>query len=150
MSSRHLLSPIISLLCIPFICLGATPNVGKQGMFIPNHGQWPSTIHYMAKTPSMNLWITDKGITHDLYSVEKTMHGASLRKGHTFTMTLPGALLPKGIGITQSPTIVNYFLGNNPTLWKTNIPTYTSITIPQVYDGIDMVYSFDGANPRYD
>ncbi|NBO70136.1 MAG: hypothetical protein EBU66_06235 [Bacteroidetes bacterium] len=150
MSSRHLLSSIISLLCIPFICLGATPNVGKQGMFIPNHGQWPSTIHYMAKTPSMNLWITDKGITHDLYSVEKTMHGASLRKGHAFTMTLPGALLPKGIGISQSPTIVNYFLGNNPTLWKTNIPTYTSITIPQVYDGIDMVYSFDGANPRYD
>ncbi|MGA1415390.1 MAG: hypothetical protein ACO323_10170, partial [Candidatus Kapaibacteriota bacterium] len=104
----------------------------------------------MAKTPSMNLWITDRGIIHDIHSIDKTHHGEHLKKGHAFTMTLPGAVLSKGTGLVQSPTIVNYFLGNNPNTWKTNIPTYSSINIPQVYDGIDMVYSFDGANPRYD
>lgn len=150
MSTRQFLSSFLSLICIPFICLGSTANMEKHGMFIPNHGQWPHSVQFMAKTPSMNLWITDRGIIHDIHSIDKTLHGEHLKKGHAFTMTLPGAVLSKGTGLVQSPTIVNYFLGNNPNTWKTNIPTYSSINIPQVYDGIDMVYSFDGANPRYD
>ncbi len=125
-------------------------NIPQQGMFIPNMGQWPSSVHYMAKTPSMNLWITEKGVIHDLYTVSNNAHGLKTKSGHAFEMSMKGALIPKGFGEVQSPTIVNYFRGKHSNEWKVNIPTYSTIRIPQVYDGIDLVYSFDGANPRYD
>lgn len=150
MSFRQLLSSIIACCCLPFLCLATGANMQKHGMFIQNNGQWPKSIQFMAKTPSMNIWITDKGIIHDVYSIEKNMHGIHVKKGHAYTMNLEGALIPKGNGLVESPTIVNYFLGNNPQTWKANVPTYTSIKIPEVYDGVDMVYSFDGQNPRYD
>jgi len=128
----------------------AGTNIPQKGMFIPNMGQWPSSVHYLAKTPSMNLWITEKGIVHDLYSVDRNPHGLKTKKGHAFVMSMKGALIPKGFGEIQSPTTVNYFRGRHSNEWKLNVPTFASIRIPQVYDGIDIVYSFDGANPRYD
>ena len=128
----------------------ASTNIPQKGIFIPNVGQWPATVHYMAKTPSMNVWITEKGIVHDLYTVDRNPHGLKTKKGHAFEMTMPGALIPKGFGEVQSPTIVNYFRGKHSNEWRLNVPTYSTVRIPQVYDGIDIVYSFDGANPRYD
>jgi hypothetical protein len=125
-------------------------NIPQKGMFIPNMGQWSKNVHFMAKTPSMNLWITEKGVVHDLYSISDNPHGLKTKKGHAFEMTMPGALFPKGIGEVQSPTMIHYFRGKHSHEWKLNVPSYSSIRIPQIYEGIDMVYSFDGANPRYD
>jgi hypothetical protein len=38
------------------------------------------------------------------------------------------------------PGIVNYFLGNDPRRWHTNIPTYSAITYQGLYPGIDLAY----------
>ena len=65
-------------------------NFPQKGVFIPNMGQWPSTVHYMAKTPSMNLWITEKGIIHDLYTVSNNAHGPKTKSGHAFEMSMKG------------------------------------------------------------
>ena len=150
MSSRHVLRFVFSCILLPFASLLSNAGVNNNGMFIPNKGQWPATVQFMAKSPSMNIWITDRGIVHDIHNIQKTTHGESIKKGHAFSMSLPGALLPKGFGIVQSPTVINYFLGKDPLAWRTNVPTYTTVKIPQVYDGIDIVYSFDDGNPRYD
>lgn len=151
MSFRQILrSFCIGLLLFSLSQAFAGTNIPQKGIFIPNIGQWPSSVHFMAKTPSMNLWITEKGIVHDIYSVDRNPHGLKTKKGHAFVMSMKGALIPKGNGEVQSPTIVNYFRGKHSNEWKLNVPTYSTIRIPQVYDGIDIVYSFDGANPRYD
>ena len=110
----------------------ASTNIPQKGIFIPNVGQWPATVHYMAKTPSMNVWITEKGIVHDLYTVDRNPHGLKTKKGHAFEMTMPGALIPKGFGEVQSPTIVNYFRGKHSNEWRLNVPTYSTVRIPQV------------------
>jgi RHS repeat-associated protein len=36
---------------------------------------------------------------------------------------------------------VNYFIGNSPSKWHTNIPTYGEITYGQLYPGVDLTYS---------
>jgi uncharacterized repeat protein (TIGR01451 family) len=36
--------------------------------------------------------------------------------------------------------VVNYFLGNDPTRWKTDVPTYGGLAYRQLYPGIDLVY----------
>lgn len=34
----------------------------------------------------------------------------------------------------------NYLLGNDPSKWRTNVPTYASVRFRGVYEGIDLVY----------
>ncbi len=41
------------------------------------------------------------------------------------------------------PGKVNYFLGNDPTKWRTNIPTYSGLTYKGLYPGIDLSYTGD-------
>lgn len=36
--------------------------------------------------------------------------------------------------------IVNYYIGNDPAQWKTNVPTYGSLAYEGLYPGIDLVY----------
>ncbi len=43
-------------------------------------------------------------------------------------------------GLEQLPGKANYFIGNDPKKWRTNIPTYARIRYRDVYPGIDVVY----------
>jgi hypothetical protein len=43
-------------------------------------------------------------------------------------------------GAEQLPGKVNYFLGNDPSKWRTNVPTYAKVKYQRVYSGIDLVY----------
>ena len=57
-------------------------------------------------------------------------------------MTLAGAN-PKATvtGLDELPGKVNYFIGNDPEKWKTNIPTYQAVVVYQeVYPGIDLKF----------
>jgi len=47
---------------------------------------------------------------------------------------------PEVRGIERLPGIVNYFIGNDPTKWRTNLPTYAGIVYREVYPGIDLRY----------
>src|SRR5262245_37960115 len=35
----------------------------------------------------------------------------------------------------------NYLIGNDPSLWRTNVPLYGRVVYKDLYPGIDMVYS---------
>ena len=47
---------------------------------------------------------------------------------------------PEVTGIERLPGIVNYFIGNDPAKWHTNLPTYGGIAYRQLYPGIDLRY----------
>ena len=48
------------------------------------------------------------------------------------------------------PGIINYFLGNDPSVWKTGIPTYERARFSRVYPGVDVVYYGNGSRLEYD
>jgi hypothetical protein len=49
------------------------------------------------------------------------------------------------------PGKVNYFIGNDPKLWRTNVPTYAKVAYRDVYPGIDLVYyGNQGGELEYD
>jgi hypothetical protein len=58
-----------------------------------------------------------------------------------FRMTLAGAN-PKATvtGLEELPGKSNYFIGNDPTKWRTNVPTCAKVKYQNVYRGIDLVY----------
>jgi hypothetical protein len=39
----------------------------------------------------------------------------------------------------------NYFFGNDPVKWHTDVPNYEAITLKDIYPGIDLKYSGDGS-----
>jgi hypothetical protein len=49
------------------------------------------------------------------------------------------------VGIEQQPMTLNYFIGNDPAGWHTNIPTFMGVVYQQLYPGIDLRYdTIDG------
>src|SRR4029077_1428453 len=66
-------------------------------------------------------------------------------------MGLEGANLEAKIsGIDPLSGKVNYFLGNKPEHWHTNIPTYSRVKYEQVYPGVDLVFYGNQRNLEYD
>ena len=47
------------------------------------------------------------------------------------------------LGARELPGKVNYFLGNDPTKWRTNLPTFAEVRYRNVYPGVDLVYHGD-------
>jgi hypothetical protein len=53
-------------------------------------------------------------------------------------------------GADLLPTRANYFIGNDPSDWHTNIPTYARVICEKVYPGIDMIYHGSQGKLEYD
>ena len=56
--------------------------------------------------------------------------------------------IPKGIEELNHKS--NYFIGNNISKWKNNIPNYEKIIYENLYDGIDLIYYFCEDGLKYD
>jgi len=58
-----------------------------------------------------------------------------------FGMRLMGANpTAKVTGLEELPGKSNYFVGNNPKKWRTNVPAYAKVQCEDVYPGIDVLY----------
>jgi len=44
----------------------------------------------------------------------------------------------------------NYFYGNNPSKWRTDVPNYSSVTYKDIWPGIDLRYHGNGRGMKYD
>jgi hypothetical protein len=44
----------------------------------------------------------------------------------------------------------NYFIGNDPSKWRTNVPTYAKVKYEGIYSGIDLVYYGNQRQLEYD
>jgi len=53
-------------------------------------------------------------------------------------------------GLEELPGKNNYFIGNDPAKWQTNVPTYAKVKYGDVYPGIDLVYYGNQRQLEYD
>jgi hypothetical protein len=47
---------------------------------------------------------------------------------------------PQVAGVEELPGTSNYFIGNDPTKWRTDVPNYARVEYQDVYPGIDLAY----------
>src|SRR3990167_6741722 len=57
---------------------------------------------------------------------------------------------PEIIAVDQQEGKVNYFVGNDPKKWRTNIPTYRAVLYKEVYPGIDIKFYGNNRQMEYD
>jgi len=53
-------------------------------------------------------------------------------------------------GLAELPGKSNYFIGNDPKKWRTNVPNYAKVKYENVYPGVDLVYYGNQRQLEYD
>jgi len=56
----------------------------------------------------------------------------------------------KVTGLEELPGKSNYFIGNDPKKWRTNVPNYARVKYANVYPGVDLMYYGDQGKLEYD
>jgi hypothetical protein len=112
----------------------AVLTLGNVDRGLRNLEQVTASLDGLAQTALSPLRIPHS-VFRTPHSKIHTPHSAVLR------MKLVGANpTAKITGVEELPGKVNYFLGNDPKLWRTNVPTYSKVKYQNVYPGIDLVY----------
>ena len=122
--------------------LAFEPNVGQDSdpavRFLAHGGGYA-----LALTPSQALLaLTPRSATagrakpSTLAPITPSPDAASTRLGMRW---LGANSQPVVTGEDPLPGTVNYFIGNDPAQWHTNIPTYQRVRLHDVYPGIDLV-----------
>ncbi|HEX6501924.1 MAG TPA: SBBP repeat-containing protein, partial [Terriglobales bacterium] len=120
--------------------------------FEANRGQADKRVRFLSRGDGYKLFLTSTGAE---ISTSATSGGDSTKSNElaidVLSMKLLGANLSAVInGTDQLPGKANYFIGNEPSQWYTNVPTYRRVQYRQVYHGIDLVYYGNHRELEYD
>jgi Beta-propeller repeat len=115
--------------------------------FEQNRGQTDPRVQFLSRGPGYTVFLTRDGAVLALRKAE--VAAAPAHRGDapvkfktaSVWMKLAGARIgARSEGIDPLPGRVNYFIGNDPGQWHTNIPTYARVKYDAVYPGVDMIY----------
>ena len=110
--------------------------------FEANRGQTARQVKFLARGPDYSLFLTGDAA---VLSLHRQRADAVLR------MKLVGAKAPASVtGADPLPGKSNYFIGRDPSRWRTNVPTYGAVKYAAVYPGIDLVYHGNQRLLEYD
>lgn len=160
-SAQYLVTAVFVLAAVSAVEASAeveslTPQSGV--LFIPNQGQWDDQVLFRAQGGGALMWFTQTGVVHDMIGEVE----ASQPKVLSDELEPGAKRLPEYrrdiietrfeganqtaivVGLEEAVTKFNFFLGNDPNRWATDVPSYTGITYQDVYPNIDLRY-FDNA-----
>jgi hypothetical protein len=113
-------------------------------LFIENQGQLDSTVEYYIKSPAQTLYLTQDGIVFDL-----TRHSQAERL--VFRLDFLNSNSSSTVeGVDKNSAVVNYFTGNDPGKWHTDIPTYNEVVYHDIYPSVDLRLFSKGNALEYD
>jgi hypothetical protein len=132
--------------------------------FEANHGQTDARVKFMSRTSGYSLFLTGdeavlalsgkkastKAKIGDVGHVPKP-GTAEPKVGDVLRMKLRNANpTAKVTGVDELAGTSNYFIGNDPAKWRTNVPTYAKVKYEGIYSGIDLVYYGTQRQLEYD
>jgi len=122
---------------------------GLPLIFEANAGQTDPAVKFLSRGPGYTLFLTPTEAA--LALIRSPADADPARKGTLLRMKLVGAnSRPSVSGLAEQPGKVNYFIGDDPKQWRTNVPTYAKVKYESVYPGVDLVYYGDGRQLEYD
>ena len=130
--------------------------------FEANHGQTDARVKFLSRAPGYTLFLADKEAVLSIADESPLLaaararqpspsspglHGDKSESPHTVRLKFLGGRAATAItGRDQLATKSNYFIGNDPKQWRTNVPNYSAVEYRGIYSGVDAV--FHGDNRR--
>ena len=109
-------------------------------LFEINRGQAEANVQFQARGQGYGISLAPGEAVLSLRAFPNKSEQATGRSA-TVRMRLVGADADaKLTGLEQQAAMVNYFRGNDPKLWHTQIPTFARVKAARVYPGVDLVY----------
>ena len=149
--------------------------------FIENKGQWKGDFEFKAIQGSSTVFFNKKGyvvhkleeeahrnLMHNNVSIFSKLTKAdtievagkramqevytSTIKSHSYQVSFVGGSQETRYHLGKaSPDVSNYFLGGDPSKWKTGVRSFYDITRESIYDGVDMrFYASSNGGMKYD
>ena len=129
-----------------------TPHGRLPQAFIENRGQVDERVKLYLRSGRQTLWLTNEGVVFDLLRMaeearaptappaERRARRSSLPKERlVFSQDFLGANLGATIEPKQLlPSTYNYYLGNDPTRWRTGVRAYAEVVYREIWAGIDL------------
>jgi hypothetical protein len=137
MKREHLIAA--SGLMLYILCGGSAIAVswdfGKLPLgFEANAGQMDGQVKFLARGRGYTLFLTGNSAVL-AHASPRSAADSVLR------MNLVGANVGAAVsGADELPGRSNYFIGNDPGKWRTNVPNYARVKYADVYPGVDLVY----------
>ncbi len=123
--------------------------------FEANRGQTDSQVKFVSRSQGYSLFLTGKetvlALSRDSQGAWRPDSASRSRVAEieekptaapsVLRMKLAGANPAAEVeGIGELPGKSNYFIGNDPKKWRTNVPHYAKVRYRNVYPGVDLVY----------
>jgi uncharacterized protein (TIGR03437 family) len=120
--------------------------------FSPNQGQADPRVKFLSQGPGHKLSLSPTEAMLTLSPpVARRSSDAQAARGVSFQMRLVGGNRNAGVeGLEELPGKSNYFIGNDPKKWRTNVPTFARVKYREVYPGVDLVYYGNQQQLEYD
>ena len=136
---------------------GLNSTYGKLPIsFEANSGQTDMRVKFTAQGEGYRVFLTGNGavislhaapldskINTDISPARRAAQTAAMETGKTAALHINflGANPETEVaGTGKLQGVSNYYIGNDPKKWRTNVPTYTQVRYHNVYPGIDLLY----------
>jgi hypothetical protein len=128
----------IQMLVLAFAAPVSAGEDHSSGL-VPNLGQLPPEVSFYARCGGADLFFTGGDVVLDL-----------IEEGHAIRIHLDGI----ASGVRAAPrgpkeTRLNYFIGNDPAHWVTNVAVYSELVYPEVGPGVDLWMRPEAGGLRY-
>ena len=137
--------------------------------FEANQGQTDAQVKFISRGSGYTMFLTGNEAVMVLRKSEQEAEGKRLKtegrlsarynpkseienpKSAVLRMKLMGSNpAPQVVGLDELPGKSNYFIGNDPEKWRTNVPNYGKVKYQDVYPGGDLVYYGNQRQLEYD
>jgi hypothetical protein len=110
--------------------------------FIPNEGQTDSAVRFMVKGSGTSFSFTNTSMLFSMQPSSENTNETPVVISETFIGSNVSAEIS---GEDRLPGTANFFLGNIPDDWRSNISTYGAVRYHELYPGIDLLYRGNGS-----
>jgi len=126
---------------MPTAAQAATANAMRAfdlspALFVENRGQWDESIRYAFDGKGTTVSFTDAGPVFQTADSDVKADGS--RSETTFAAHFAGARTVRPVAMDPAATHVNFYQSDDATKWQENIPAFTKIAYPGIYDGVDL------------
>jgi hypothetical protein len=132
--------------------------------FEANQGQSDSQVNYLSRGAGYTLFLTSNEAVLALHNAsrrEAALPGAKVpmsrveasrpRKSAVLRMKLVGSNAKTQVsGQDELPGKSNYFIGNDPKKWRTDVRQFAKVLYKEIYPGVDLVYYGHQRELEYD